>query len=74
MKKIINGLKKIMLMLGSFVLTVYTKVSATALSPYEFKTDYPTQSLYGVPRTIPMIGNFAKVFIISIDSSFDNGP
>ena len=60
MKKIIKGLKRIVFLMGSFVLTIYTKVSALS-----------TQTYYGVPEgatiyKIPRAWKILRSFIIPI--------
>ena len=67
MKKIINRLKKIFIMIGTFCLSIYTKVFAIdAIQPmYGIPLD---PELYGVPRPneIPMLWKIARGLIIPI--------
>lgn len=67
MKKIINRLKKIFIMIGTFCLSIYTKVFAID----EIQLMYgipPEPDLYGVPRPneIPMLWKIARGLIIPI--------
>lgn len=67
MKKIINRLKKIFIMIGTFCLSIYTKVFAIdAIQPMYGISLEP--DLYGVPRPneIPMLWKIARGLIIPI--------
>ncbi|MBQ3145012.1 MAG: hypothetical protein IJB90_00175 [Clostridia bacterium] len=72
MKKVINLVKKFFLIVGTFLISVYTKVFAME-SPY-FTTIQPVYGipmepdLYGVPRPneIPMLWKIARGFIVPL--------
>lgn len=65
MKKIINRLKKIFIMIGTFCLSIYTKVFA--IDSIQLLYGIPLEpDLYGVPRPneIPMLWKIARGLII----------
>lgn len=69
MKKIINRLKKIFIMIGTFCLSIYTKVfaiDAIQLNMIELEQDAIV--LYGVakPNPVKVIFKIAKVFVIPV--------
>ena len=60
MKKLVNGFKKIFLMLGTFCISIYSKVFAVDIAA--------DQILYGVvkPNPVKVIFKIAKVFVIPV--------
>lgn len=71
MKKIINGLKKIFIMIGTFFSFVYTKVLAVEMQMVEILYGPPPQDLYGVPQPnklndIPIFWRIARSLVIPI--------
>ena len=71
MKRIMNFLKKIFIMIGAFFSFVYTKVLAFEMQLTEVLYGPPPQDLYGVPQPskiseIPMIWKIARGLIIPV--------
>lgn len=69
MKKLVNGFKKIFLMLGTFCISIYSKVFAVDIAADQILYGVPLEpDLYGVPRPneIPMIWKVARGLIIPI--------
>lgn len=66
MKKIINRLKKIFIMIGAFCFSIYTKVFA--IDRIQPAYGIPLEPDYGVPRPyeIPMLWKIARGLIIPI--------
>ena len=66
MKKVINLVKKIFLIVGTFLISVYTKVFAMEIQPMYGIPMEP--DLYGVPRPneIPMLWKIARGFIVPL--------
>lgn len=66
MKKIINRLKKIFIMIGTFCLSIYTKVFA--ISPTNMIEEIEGVTLYGVakPNPVKVISKIAKVYVIPV--------
>ena len=73
MKKVINLVKKIFLIVGTFLISVYTKVFAVDGFDFNVKIQpmygIPMEpDLYGVPRLneIPMLWKIARGFIVPL--------
>lgn len=70
MKKVISLLKKIFLIMGTFLISVYTKVFAINVMDAQTMYGIPMEPdlLYGVPRPneIPMLWKIAKGLIIPL--------
>ena len=67
MKKVINLVKKIFLIVGTFLISVYTKVFAMEIQTL-YGSPIMEPDLYGVPRPneIPMLWKIARGFIVPL--------